>query len=144
MAEKKAGTHDKCLAVTERDAHTLVCWRSPGHVRSNTARRRLHYAPGSEIYWFDPLHWVQIEPRRLYRTEVDGKEYNLGYRGPAAAPQAGWYLVGGLDGKGSVFMAKRLRDAAETAEQEIAQFVGEGAEQAGLSSHHRKNQEEKK
>lgn len=124
---KKIGTHDKCLAVTEREGHTLACWRSPGHTQSETARRRLHYDPGSEAYWLDALRWVQVEPRRLYRAEVDGKEYDLGYRGREAAPQAGWYLVGGLNGKGNAFMAKRLHDAAQEADREIAQHIGEGA-----------------
>lgn len=66
-----------------------------------------------------PVFWERVEPRRLYRATVDGRTYSLGYRGRAAAPDPGWYLIGGLDGKGNVFMAKRLRDAADEAARQI-------------------------
>lgn len=56
--------------------------------------------------------WMQIEPRRMYRCEIEDRWYDLGYRGRAAAPQAGWYFLGS---KGGEFMAKRLQDAIDEA-----------------------------
>jgi hypothetical protein len=69
-------------------------------------------------------HWVQIEPRRRYRTRIGSKTYNLIYQGRTAVGpdlDLGWYLEGGLDGKGHEFMARRLQDAADTAVRRITQ-----------------------
>jgi hypothetical protein len=68
-------------------------------------------------------HWVQIEPRRRYRTRIGATTYNLIYQGRAAVGpglDVGWYLEGGLDGKGHQFMGKRLADAANTAARRIS------------------------
>lgn len=50
---RTTGTHAKCLAMTERDGRTLVCWRSPEHVASKDAERRMHYDPSVEETWAD-------------------------------------------------------------------------------------------
>lgn len=69
-----------------------------------------------------PLAWDQVEPRRYYRATTGGRTYNLIRKGRAALGHGldtGWYIEGGLDGKGSEFMGKRLQEAADTATRRI-------------------------
>lgn len=44
--------HAKCLATTEKDGHTLVCWKSPEHTVSRYGSRREHYDPSCEERWY--------------------------------------------------------------------------------------------
>lgn len=65
------------------------------------------------------LLWEQVEPRRRYRAQTDGKTYHLIYQGRASVGPdltPGWYLEGGLSGRrGHEFMARRLHEAADAA-----------------------------
>lgn len=83
--------------------------------------------------------WEQVEPRRTYQATIGGKRWELGYRGRAAAPETGWYLVGGLDGKGNEFMAKRLQEAADAATRRITSHqpvtAPEPPQEAGQAPH---------
>lgn len=43
--------HDKCRAIRTEDGHTLICWKSPGHVDSRSADNREHYDPSTNVRW---------------------------------------------------------------------------------------------
>jgi hypothetical protein len=47
------GARDLCLATRTEDGHTLICWKSPGHVDSKSAINREHYDPSAEKRWSD-------------------------------------------------------------------------------------------
>lgn len=73
-------------------------------------------------------HWVQVEPRRRYRTRIGSSTYDLIYQGRGAVGpdlDPGWYLEGGIDGRGHEFMARRLQDAADAAARRISDTAQE-------------------
>lgn len=47
----KPNIHAKCCAVSIKDGQTLVCWKSPEHVKSSDPARREHYDPSTEQRW---------------------------------------------------------------------------------------------
>lgn len=50
-ARRTLGIHRKCLATTTRDGQTLVCWKSPEHVKSEDPAWREHYDPSADERW---------------------------------------------------------------------------------------------
>lgn len=86
------------------------------------AGMRITYAKGDTsltVHFDEKLTWTQVEPRRRYHAFFKGKRYELSYKGRGAAPDVGWYLEGGLDGKGHEFMSRRLPEAANEATRRI-------------------------
>jgi hypothetical protein len=47
----RPGIHTKCLATTTEHGRTLVCWKSPEHIKSTDPARREHYDPSAERRW---------------------------------------------------------------------------------------------
>lgn len=43
--------HAKCLAVARKDGYTLVCGKSPEHIRSEDPKRREHYDTSADERW---------------------------------------------------------------------------------------------
>jgi hypothetical protein len=89
MSTRRPGIHSKCLATTEKDGHTLVCGRSPEHIRSADAERRKHYDPSAEEMW------TEERPAPTGITPPPGKTYAT--RPIAGRP--GWHHVYDSAGK---------------------------------------------
>lgn len=127
MKGNTVGAHDKCFSTAERYGWTLICGRSKGHVDHDNPMRAMHFDVNNDRYWFDRLTWEQIEPRRRYRTTIEGRAYVLVRQGRGAVGaglDVGWYLEDGLDGKGHEFMESRRDDAMREAAFRIAQHLG--------------------
>lgn len=51
VRKPKPNIHAKCCAVSVDAGRTLVCWKSPEHIKSANPERRKHYDPDAERHW---------------------------------------------------------------------------------------------